>query len=867
MPAETKRISVIPKPATVRNNGEPYYLNDNTGIYYNDQALQDVAVWLQETLQASTSLPLPIHKKATGRGISLILDTSLADKIEKEEYRLSVLTEGVKISATTPRGIIWGAQTFRQLLPTDIFADRKVHKTKWEVPGIEITDKPRFSWRGMMLDSSRTFQSVEFIKRYIDLLSIHKINIFHWHLTDDQGWRIEIKAYPKLTETGSVRGGDYPLQHPEWISRWMPENEISRGYYTQDEIRDIVKFAKSRGIDILPEIDLPGHSRPAAVTYPEILCRGESESLSVQGEKENVWCASRKENYEMMEKILQEVAALFPFEYIHIGGDEVNTNSWKHCESCNKLAENLHYEDAGQLQPYVTQQLEKICSKLGKKLVGWNEIMENGISKNTCIMSWSGTEPGYKAASAGHPVVMVPGPFSYFDMAQRTGERGHFWAGIVTTEKVYSFDPLMNPELSEKQLNNIIGVHACLWTEFCTERPDILKRMNIDEQHALTAGSRELPAPEGFTEHQTFPRLCALSEQAWTPQKQRSIKDFKKRLGEHLKRLDMLNVHYRIPTPHATVKNGIVTVEPPFPEAEVRYTTDGTHPDNNSILYTAPFHCSEIEKLKLVTIAPNGRISLITEGASPAPVAEWNSTQLSTEPQTLVFDITGNLTRSGNWWVDFLYTSGTSSIEISKVSLYENGTLIATDSHTAVIGPETPDGNGKSSYRIRIKKFKQDANYAIEAKVKGLLKTDNIGIVNLFRSDYDEPNATFTTEIPERPGYSPELAADWNRKTYYMTNRPPKKEETFTWTFTTPLPVSAIEIQTGNPGTTDNILVDAILQISEDGKTFQDCTAFTYGSTSVTTENPIKGMRIKVTNNQTSKHIAIQDPFISIMDS
>jgi hexosaminidase len=858
-------MSIIPKPVSLKYIGSTCTLTNKTVIFHNSKELKSTAELLQKMLSPATGYPMPV-KTGYGRGISLELTQSLPGNIGNEGYILNVSSNTVKIAARTKKGIISGCQTLRQLLPVEIFETQLRSGINWKIPGVEIIDYPLFPWRGMMLDSSRSFQSVAFIKRYIDLLALHKINIFHWHLTDDQGWRLEIKAYPKLTDTGSVRGGKNPLLVPEWSQKWTPEYETYGGYYTQDEIREIVRFAEERGVDILPEIDLPGHSRAPAVSYPEILCTTQSNLRSVQGEKANVWCAGREKNYEIMEQILKEVSELFPFEYIHIGGDEVNLNIWKQCNRCNKLAKQINLNNGGELQPYVTQKLENICRKLNRKLVGWNEIMQKGISNNTCIMSWSGINPGYDAAAAGHPVVMAPGPFAYLDMAQKSGERGHFWAGIVTTEKIYSFDPLINPALTKEQLNNILGVEACLWTEFCTERPDILKKMNMDENSALIAGIKNVPAPEGFTEYQTFPRLCALAEVAWTPREKRNPDNFRKRLAQHLCRLDKLNVHYRVPTPQALVEKNSVTIIPPYPGAKIHYTTDGTAPNKNSHIYSTPFTCYDTNKLQMITAGPDKRCSLPVSGATPVPAAYWSSEEISTEPHTMQFDITQFLNKSGNWWVELIYTSGYSTLEVSKVSLFENKTLISTDSHISHICPETPDDRGRSSYKIPILNFIKNATYAIHIQAKALFNTDNNGLINVLLSNYSEPPVTFETKIPHRPEYPPSLASDWNRKTFYMTNRPVTKGENFTWRFTTPLPPAEIIIKTGNPDTVNNILTDGVLQISEDGKNFKPCKQFIYGTAETITPHSIKALRIKVTENQTAKHLTIQSPFITYLN-
>lgn len=519
-----------------------------------------------------------------------------------------MLPDSVTISACHRRGAFYGFQSFRQLLPGEAFSYSPVHNGSiiWQALCVTVEDKPRFAWRGMMLDTARTFSEVPFIHHFIDWLALHKINVFHWHLSDDEGWRLEIKGLPELTRSGCWSGNSCSIPVPKFRENWFPSDARHGGFYTQDQVKEVVEYATARNVRVLPEVDLPGHSLAIIAAYPQIACR------SAHG-RSNVWCASRPENDEVMELILTEISSLFPFEYIHVGGDEVSSDYWQHCESCNKLAHENDLQDGGCLQPLFTRKLETICAKLNRKLIGWNEILDSGISKTASIMSWSGPEPGYRAASMGHQVVMCPGKFFYLDMSQMKGERGHSWAGIVTLERCYSFDLLANVSALEVS-DKFLGVQACLWTEFCLSCPSIQEKLGLLDRQLLLRPPYDVPAPPGFLDYQINPRLAAVAEVGWTSQEKRNFNEFSQRLGHyHLPRLECMSVLFRIPVPRAEYSSGYITVIPPWHEAVVRYSADGTEPTISSPECKHPIPCSEKElyKFRFVTTVGERRSSTV----------------------------------------------------------------------------------------------------------------------------------------------------------------------------------------------------------------------------------------------------------------
>ena len=492
----------------------------------------------------------------------------------EEGYSIRVTPERIVVSASGRAGEFYAVQTLLQMLPAQVYRRAEGPDAmlirQWEIPCLEIVDQPRFSWRGSMLDVSRNFFDKAYVLRHLDWLAYHKINKFHWHLTDDNGWRIEIKKYPKLTQTGAWRGRDEAL-----MPAYNSGDERYGGYYTQNEIREIVAYAAQRNIEVIPEIDLPGHSKSLAVSYPEVLCKHGEELQSVQGEVRNVICVGREKNYEMLDQIIKEIAALFPSEYIHIGIEEVVMDSWKSCPECRKLMDKMGFTDVRQLQDYFGERMEKILARHGKKVEAWEDVVSSGkIGRDNLVLVWHNQKVMQQALDAGFPVVTQNCEYLYFDMKHTPAERGHSWASITDVEKVYSFDPLQGLDLSGGKEKLVRGVQGGLWTEM-------------------------LFFPPHFSEYQMFPRLCALAETGWTPQEQRDYADFDGRLARtHFERLWQMGIRFRIPAPQV---DAACNVRSPYPSMVVRYTFDGSEPTVNSPVVTGPVVTDHPENLRFAT--------------------------------------------------------------------------------------------------------------------------------------------------------------------------------------------------------------------------------------------------------------------------
>ncbi len=580
-------LDIIPVPQTMIVNSIEggFMLNDKTVIVYDNDANHFNAEFLQSYLRNIFKKDLKIQVETYGRmsenkisnSINLnIVDASRCEDLglanDNEAYVLNVSLDNINIYALDAAGIFYGIQTLIQMMPNDIYSENAEKIAEVDIPTMNISDNPRFKYRGLMLDCSRTFFDVDFIKQLLNGLAHYKINNLHWHLADDQGWRIEIKQYPKLTELGAWRGAEELL-----MPAYGSGNERYGGFYTQEEIKDIVKYAADRNINIIPEIDLPGHSKAVAVTYPEIVCDIDSKHLSVQGESNNVWCVGREENYEMLENIISEMTTLFPSKIYHIGADEVNMNSWRDCEVCQNLMKEKGMTELVELQNHFVRRVEKILAKHGKTMAGWDEILDGGDLLPTSIpYVWQNSERGIKSVKAGQPTVMQVSQYMYFDMKQSPDERGLKWAAIIPLERVYEFDPIGNFELTEEEEKLVLGPQGGLWTE-CGIVP-------------------------GYAHYQLFPKVLVLSEIGWSAYEDRNLDCFKKRLiDNHLEKLYQMDFEFRVAPPTVKYEDGKLIADKDYDYLTIRYTDDKSTPTLESNEYTETIVTDKPENYRFAT--------------------------------------------------------------------------------------------------------------------------------------------------------------------------------------------------------------------------------------------------------------------------
>jgi hexosaminidase len=481
-----------------------------------------IGQYLQEFLQPATGYALVLDDLTESNPHP---DESVLTTIKSKEipdggaYQLDVTPQAIVARAAEPVGIFYALQTLRQLLPADIESYHRVRNCRWAIPCVHILDYPRFSWRGMMLDTARFMYPVECIKKFIDLLAFHKMNVFHWHLTDDQGWRIEIKKYPRLTEIGAYRQAS-PIPAEPGKADGIPYG----GFYTQEQIREVVAHAAGRFVTVVPEIDMPGHSLAALASYPELGCLGGPYVVrSRWGIEKDIYCAGSEKVYVFLEDVLTEVLDLFPGHVLHIGGDEVPKERWRQCPRCQALMKKQALKDEEELQGYFVQRMEKFLKARGRQLIGWDEIIDGGLPPHAMVMSWRGMEGGVKAAASGHSVVMCPTHHCYFDYRQslnKEDEPPAIGDETLLLEQVYAFDPIPQG-MPAQAAGYILGTQGNVWTEYIPTYRQV--------------------------EYMAYPRASALAEVAWCPPDTRDFKGFMQRLSGLLRHLDILGVNYRNP--------------------------------------------------------------------------------------------------------------------------------------------------------------------------------------------------------------------------------------------------------------------------------------------------------------------------------
>ncbi len=518
-------VAIIPRPVHLTRGTGAFLITPATAVV-TDRATRQIGHRLADWLEPATGYRLPVTAAsgAATRTIALRLDTTLS-RLGDEGYRLTVTGTRITIRAPHPAGVFYGIETLRQLLPPDIFRAAPVSGVTWTVPVVEIEDQPRFAWRGAHLDVSRSFMPKEFVKKYIDLLALHKLNRFHWHLTDDQGWRIEIKKYPLLTAVGAWRRNSLiGVQHRYAdTTQWVFDSVPHGGFYTQDDVKEIVAYAAARYITVVPEIEMPGHAQAAIAAYPWLGNTGQQlEVLNHWGVDQNILNPSDSAIH-FMQDVLTEVLALFPSHWIHTGGDEAPKAQWQASPVAQARIRELGLRDENQLQSWMTAQMSQWLAARGRALIGWDEILEGGtegLAPNAVVMSWRGIQGGIAAAQAGHDVVMTPTSNTYFDYYQSQDQQHEPLAigGFLPLDTVYAYEPIP-PALDSAQARHVLGTQGQIWTEYQRTPKNV--------------------------EYMVFPRLAALAEIAWTPRESKDFADFKARLAQHFNRLNALDVNYR----------------------------------------------------------------------------------------------------------------------------------------------------------------------------------------------------------------------------------------------------------------------------------------------------------------------------------
>ncbi len=632
---------IIPLPNKMENTGERFTWNESTSIVLASDIpeLRRTAEYLQLLMDKSTGKKPAIKENSTNpaNSVVFILDPSVTGR---EAYHLKVDKRCITIKASQPAGIFYGIQSMLQLMPADIYQKHAL-TGGFTVPGVEISDAPRFGYRGLHLDVSRNFFTKDEVKKYIDLLAMYKFNRFHMHLTDGTGWRVEIKKYPLLTQKTAFR------PYENWKAFWRGGHNFCEagepgakgGYYTQDDIREMVQYAAERFITIIPEIEMPGHSEEVFVAYPELSCSGEPY-------KNGDYCVGKEETFRFIEDVLTEIIDLFPSEYIHIGGDEAGKTAWKTCPYCRKRMKEHKLENVDELQSYFVQRINTFLTSKNRKLIGWDEILDGGLDSSTAtVMVWRNEKTGEEAAKRGHQVIMSPASHCYFDFYQSDpANEPEAIGGYLPLYRVYSFDPASNNLLKSK----VLGGQANLWTEYISEFSHVL--------------------------YMVFPRALALSEALWSDPETRKWEDFKRRLPGQLECLENLQVNYHRPSARIdileervdTMNHGIaIRLENERYQPEIHYTLDGSMPTVKSSLYQGVFTTKEKSIVVTAAIFENGKaLEPVVEKetgyhlALGKPVTyntKWNNAYPAGGATALVDGKRGGLNYSDKLWQGFTH--------------------------------------------------------------------------------------------------------------------------------------------------------------------------------------------------------------------
>ncbi len=819
-PAPPSQPPLIPKTNNYSSMNTPAVVFDSLQIQSDPAFSEAFTRIFSKSLNRQFNIPSVI-----GADSPNLVFKKTGDVANDQSYTINVNGGRITVTSNSEIGAFYATQTLLQMI--------RSNATNWSIDSCIIKDSPRFASRGLMLDEARHFYGKDYVKHLLDTMAAHKMNVFHWHLTDDEGWRIQIKSYPKLTTVGAWHGEDTEMRTPERDQIVKDQdNPKYGGFYTQEDIKEIVAYAAERHITIIPEINLPGHSLALCTAYPDVRLTSDEGKEVVK----NVISVVREENYLMLDKIIEEVASLFPNQYIHIGGHEIDHNIWKKSPEHRAFMQKKGMKNVSDLQVYFNLSLEGIIKKHGKEMMGWNEIMRGGrLSKNTAIMARNSVETGLDAARKGHPTVMAPARHCYLDkLYPGHSETGPLTSGVLDTERAYNWDPLMTGKLTSSQQKFIKGVQCNLWTEYV---------ITPDE-----------------ADYKFWPRASATAEVGWTDQNQRLWSDFYQRLGLHLSYLDTLDVKYRVKPPMGVLNRGGISIQPAYSVSTTVYTIDGSEPTTESTIYRGEtFSVEQLKTLKFRTLTNNGRLSKIEGGAIRLPLGEWTEANISTlKPTLLSYPVT--IDSDGIWFADLQRIKGAHNLKIHSAYISQGSFKYFAKPFSNNLLFE----NQITRLKFNLLGTNPNLKYKVNIVVSGINGNDSQGNVMFDKSEYQEPPFSVLTNVTHYMNRNTGNLSDYMPETYFHSNRKIFKGDTWTLRFTTAFNTNKIILPTGKPGSDDDILKTGTLEYSTDGTTWLSGVPITQGEGVIIFGKPqkIKALRVTATADQEG-WVIIRDPLIN----
>lgn len=709
------KVAIVPQPISVEELPGEFVITANTTIGYEGNT-EEYAVYLSDVLSTSTGMDIAIvkgNKKAT-----IKLGTDF-DKVGKDEgYLLSVTPNSVEILGADPGGLFYGIQTFLQLFPAEVYSEKRVKGMSWSVPCVAIEDAPERPWRGMMLDVARYFHDKEYVKHFIDMMAMYKMNKLQFHLIDDSGWRLESEKYPRLTEVGAYAG--------------TKEDRLG-GYYTKDDIREIIEYGRLRNVEIIPEIEFPAHILSAVVAYPWLSCTGLQHELPRQHFiSRDLLCVGKESSIQFLKDILDETVESFPSKYINIGGDEAVYTRWEECEDCQNLMKREGLEKASELQGWLTDTVAKMMAEKGRTVIGWEEIITRGdVSTPVVALIWHNVGDSIMATEGGHKAILTPATHTYLDFPESStpGEvKAATWMPPISVEKVYSM-----PVNDYSEQSTVIGVQGCLWSDQFIHGTILQEIEPLNENRS-----------ENYIDYLTFPRLMAVSEVAWGKESDRSWEDFQQRISHHYEKLSQKGINYRVPEPIIKEMkenaDGSVTfvLAPSVEGGEIRYTTDGSYPTIHSNLYQgeeinvkskADFHASTVVDGKRVSLpiyfAPD--YSAYKEFGQFA--GEWTPLQVQPYMSPWKIDVTGKITGNGSYTITFIPTKGENELHTAGLKLMKRDEELADVAGDYIVSPD----NGTATYKFDVSEFEAGTPFTAIVEQCGVGGNDSSGLIFIRR--------------------------------------------------------------------------------------------------------------------------------------